>query len=89
MLREWVLARERERLLRLCLAADAEDDGNAGKHCADRLWLPGNSAVCYRLPVPQLIWGMSVQTLANHIAGILRPSPNVTRLDARKKWKAA
>ena len=38
---------------------DAEDDGNAGKHCAVRLWLLGNSAVCYRLPVPQLIWGMS------------------------------
>jgi hypothetical protein len=38
---------------------DAEDDGNAGKHCAVRLRLPGNSAVCYRLPVPQLIWGMS------------------------------
>ena len=40
---------------------DAEDDGNAGKHCAVRLWLPGNSAVCYRLPVPQFIWGMSVK----------------------------
>ena len=34
---------------------DSGDDGNAGKHCAVRLWLPGNSAVCYRLPVPQLI----------------------------------
>jgi len=30
------------------------------KHCAARVWLPGNPAVCYRPRRPEFIWGMSV-----------------------------
>ena len=41
---------EKGQVAGLDVVRDSRDDGHAGKYRATRLELPGNFAVCYRLP---------------------------------------